>query len=89
MRCPEEIPRGQRLGHHQATNYVADNYRIPTRCTHEAPTHTHDTSNIVTGATTSFEEHTGDAWALLTEDGRGERRNVWGERLARDEPQES
>ncbi len=38
---------------------------------------------------TSLDEHTGDAWALLTEDGRGERRNVWGERLARDEPQGS
>ena len=39
--------------------------------------------------TTSSTEYEVDALALKTEEGRGDRRNVWGELHASDEPQDS
>jgi hypothetical protein len=38
---------------------------------------------------TSYTEYEVDALALKTEEGRGDRRNVWGELHASDEPQDS
>ncbi len=38
---------------------------------------------------TSYTEYEVDALAHMTEEGRGDRRNVWGELHASDEPQDS